>query len=277
MLTKTSNCYCHTAALNSYTMASGDVLTVKQDGNSIFMSTSGGNESWTTAIGTIENGVFTVTTDDGQTLTGEAFPISGMDLPQFGISKQDPRIEWGDGTTATSNTDTLVNTRVCESPTATLALTDWTSFGPCVMQTDGTWAQTRERFCHDSGTLHCDADCASLLTAAETMAETDAAACSSITTSNVNDWTDVIVNGNHLLNNIDSNGEVQIKYISDFLSKDEAQARCVEEGAIMMPIETQEDMDVVMTTAELCTYKPIWQPLSDAVTENDFLIDVSKM
>ena len=41
--------------------------------------------------------------------------------------------------------------------------------------------------------------------------------------------------------------------------------------------ETQEDMDVVMTTAELCTYKPIWQPLSDAVTENDFLIDVSKM
>ena len=264
------------AVLNMYTMSSGDVLTVKQDGNSIFMSTTGGMESWTTAVGTVENGVFTVTTDNGQTLTGEAFPISGIDFPPL-FTREPPRIEWDDGTESTSNTDTLVNTRVCESPSATLALSEWTSFGPCVMQTDGTWAQTRKRFCHDGATLHCDADCASLVPSGEIMAETDAAACSSVTTNNVNDWTDVIVNGNYLLDNVDTNGEVQIKYISDFLTKDQAQARCAEEGATMMPIETQEDMDLVMTTAGLCASKPVWMPMTDAVTENDFLIDVSTM
>ena len=255
-------------------MPSGDVLTVKQDGNSIFMSTTGGNESWTTAVGTIENGSFTVTTNDGQTLTGNAFPQSGIALPQFGIQASDPRIEWSNGDVSTSDTNALVNTRACGSTSGTLALTDWSGFGPCAMQVDGTWAQTQERFCHDGAVLHCDADCAALIPAGETMAETTA--CSSVTTTLTHDWTDVTVNGNHLLTTVDSSGEVQIKYISDFLTKDAAQARCAEEGAIMMPIETQEDMDMVMSTMGLCGEKPVWMPMTDTATENSFLIDVSK-
>ena len=262
-------------------MASGDVLTVKQTGNSIFMSTSGGNESWTTAVGTIEGGNFVVVTDDGQTLSGQATPITGIDIPSFNLSKVDPTIQWSDGSISPSNTDTLVNTRACGSPVGTLSLSDWTDFGPCVQQTDGTWSKARHRFCVENigGNieLRCNEDCSGILPSGEAMSEIDTSACAAITPTDTNQWTDVTVNSPFLLSNLDSNGEVQIKYFPDILNKADAVTRCAEEGGIIMPIETQEDLDLVMTTAGICDDKPVWMPMTDSTTENSFILDVSSL
>ena len=273
------NKYHNLAILNTYTMASGDVLTVKQSGNSIFMSTSGGNESWNTAVGTIEGSDFVVVTDNGQTLSGQATPITGIDIPSFGLSKVDPTIQWSDGSISTSNTDTLVNTRACGSPSGTLSLSSWTDFGPCVEQTDGTWSKVRRRFCFENNAgnieLRCDEDCSGILPNGEAMSEIDSAACASITPTDTNQWTDVTVNSPFLLSSVDSNGEVQIKYFPDILNKADAVTRCAEEGGIIMPVETPEDLDLVMTTAEICDDKPVWMPMTDSTTENSFLVDVS--